>query len=635
MSFQDDIDFSKYGVNFDFNQETQSLPDSIKSNILPVVATKGVVKFKKNNGSEITMNLKTKLGAGSYGAAWTTNTELEKGVPLIVKIISSSHITNALALASYEYDIVQESVAQIIVYECTKDIKLPEINLVGPFAPKLFLIGKDNENFYIVSERMDGSVDSFLRGNTVPPTEFIKSSIVQLSAILYIVWKKIHFNHRDLKPDNIMYKVVDGHINVRLIDFGFSCLKYRNLVVAPVSNEVFASALHCDSSIRDMHGYLFYLVFYTTYKKFRCPLKRLINSLLVTDAVDLPKNWAKTYEEFNTYNTRDNTNAALNCSLDVVYNIFSELKFSTEVSCSNIDPGWTKHLRKLYFKTVDMLTDDEYANVRKEILDPFLVPYLKSRLETIWKLNKSDTIFVNDFKYRLKPSWYSCNNNLSCDRRDFFAQGNIISILFTEFLKRKLYLNTDATNETIFHKIAKNKLSHKAVEYLDSLLALNPPVSLLNIQSQSGKTALDIAVESRFTYAIEKLTPLTSVSLKESIMKVNIDLVKKALEDPGILISKKDSYGKTCLHYASAIASFTKGEQKQTAFEIVKLLLERYPALADIKDNEGKGPGNPSIATDPDVRKLILSAKSTFFKRNPNTEKSKRGAGRKRTRRRR
>jgi len=46
------------------------------------------------------MNLSRQLGKGSYGAAWSTNAEIDKGVKLIVKIISSSHIKSAAELSS-------------------------------------------------------------------------------------------------------------------------------------------------------------------------------------------------------------------------------------------------------------------------------------------------------------------------------------------------------------------------------------------------------------------------------------------------------------------------------------------------------------------------------------------------------
>jgi serine/threonine protein kinase len=47
--------------------------------------------------------------------------------------------------------------------------------------------------------------------------------------------KELHslgFIHKDLKPDNIMYNMTDSGLQIRLIDFGFSCLKYKNVSIA-------------------------------------------------------------------------------------------------------------------------------------------------------------------------------------------------------------------------------------------------------------------------------------------------------------------------------------------------------------------------------------------------------------------
>ena len=307
MSFVESIDFSKYGIQFDCTPDTIKLPESIKQSILPVVrgssgsSGSNFVKFTKKDGSEINMNLTKQLGKGSYGAAWATDAEIEKGVKLIVKIIDSSHVRSASELAKYEYDIVQEAFTQILIYESTKEIVMPEINLNGPFAPKLFFIGKDSKNFYIVSERLEANLADFL--NTVPTTDFIKTTVLQLSKIIEILYEKIKFNHRDLKADNIMFKMIDKKINVRLIDFGFSCLKYRQLTISAISDDVYASRLHCNSKIRDMHSFLYYLVNYTAYSRIRCPIKRLINSLMASSNVRNPYDWSNTYTMFNKYNS--------------------------------------------------------------------------------------------------------------------------------------------------------------------------------------------------------------------------------------------------------------------------------------------------------------------------------------------
>ena len=770
MSFLESIDFSKYGIQFDCSPDTKKLPESIRQNILPVVRDRNIVKFTKKDGSEIKMNLTKELGRGSYGAAWATDTEIEVGVKLIVKIISSSHINPGPALVNYEYDLVQEAFTQIIIYEATKDIILPDINLRGPFAPKLFLIGKDSKNLYIVSERLEANVADFLK-NTVPTTDFIKTTIVQLSKILEILYDKIKFNHRDLKPDNIMFKMIDKKINVRLIDFGFSCLKYRELRIAAVSNDVYASRLHCNSRIRDMHSFLYYLVYYTAYSRLRCPIKRLINALMASPNGRAPNDWANTYVMFNKYNSEGESNATLNCSYDVVHNIFLSIKFSSGESCSNINADWTKNLAELNINTNKFLTDEEYKNVRPDVLEPFLLPYFKKNLNKIWKENSSDDMLITELKYVREVYSDTCSYNSTkkpCGQ-ELYAPSEMLPLLFDEFINGPyhLYLQGDKNKETILHKIVRNKDAPNADKYLDQAISAIDNMYFINMKSYRGETAYDIALDNNYKYAQDKLimyvdvknglinlkmldtilapdnnyfdnkkdasifilyniikanekeyneridkflskiginmlqqitfkdnngekkiyTPIdlavflnntyilrkflqydlpvdknsllfniSSLQDEELITKVldkymdasfindyndflnstplinavknnNLAVVKKLVYIPNIKYSKQDKEGNTCLHYASAIASSSYDEKKKTAFEIIKLLLEKYPALADIKNKKGFGPGNPKVAIAPNVRAFIKGRKSSLFKKNPNAEKNTRVRG--------
>jgi serine/threonine protein kinase len=772
MSFLESIDFSKYGIQFDCSPDTKKLPESIRQNILPVVRDRNIVKFTKKDGSEIKMNLTKELGRGSYGAAWATDTEIEVGVKLIVKIISSSQINPGPALVNYEYDLVQEAFTQIIIYEATKDIILPDINLRGPFAPKLFLIGKDSKNLYIVSERLEANVADFLK-NTVPTTDFIKTTIVHLSKILEILYDKIKFNHRDLKPDNIMFKMIDKKINVRLIDFGFSCLKYRQLRIAAVSNDVYASRLHCNSRIRDMHSFLYYLVNYTAYSRLRCPIKRLINALMASPNGRAPNDWANTYVMFNKYNSEGESNATLNCSYDVVHNIFLSIKFSSGESCSNINADWTKNLAELNINTNKFLTDEEYKNVRPDVLNPFLLPYLKNNLYTFWRKSSSPDALITEFKYVREVYSDTCSYSSTKTQcvQELSVPAELIPLLFDELIDGpyNVLVNSDKNNETILHKIARNKNAPNADKYLDRVLtALDDNVEVINKKSDSeGKTAYDVAVDNKYIYGQDKLimyidvksdvinlkmldtilepdntyfnnkteaylfilyniikanskeynervdkfiskisveqlkkimfdnrsgerkayTPLdlaillnnvyvirnflqydlpvtknrllfniSSLQDEELITKVldkymdasfindyneflnstplinavksnNLAVVKKFIYIPNIKYSKQDKEGNTCLHYASAIASSRSGEKGRNAFEIIKLLLEKYPALADIKNKNGFGPGNPKVATAPNIRAFIKGRKSTLFKKNPNAEKNTRVRG--------
>jgi len=808
MSFIESIDFSKYGINFECSPDTVSVPKSIRENIIPAIVLKdNSVKFTKQDGTDIIMIFKEQKSAGSFGTVWETLTEIDKGVPLIVKTINLSwlrtakFIRNVSDIIDYEYDIIQEAIMNIIVYEATKNIKLPDISLNGPFAPKLFLIGKNSDNFYIVSEKLDETTLNFFDwGTIIAKADIIRTSILQLSKILEILYDKLKFNHRDLKPDNLMYKIIDGRINIRLIDFGFSCLKYRNLIVGGINKWTVASSLHCNSKIRDMHSYLYYIIKFLAFR--HCPLFTLISVLITTNDLDSSE-WKYTYKKFNASNTEGNRKAALNCTYDVVYNIFYSLTFESDKACSKIiNTDWTKHLVSININNVGLLTNEEYKNIKPELRKEFQQNYERDFLKTIWNNSSLYGMFITEFKYKI--------SNMS----DIYIIGdkNKIPLLFDTFIsKPDALLSTDNINETILHKIIRNKNIPDADIYFDKALTAIITVqqknknitdravsNIINIKSQkTQQTAYDMAIDNDYKYAqnklimyidfntlknidlnmldtflepdnnclkvnsgaisyilfyiimknnkeynerldkflakinikslrkieynepsfhtfdynrdeektyivkypnrsrydlnyfinyspidsaihynnvyvIKKLLPYDLTVNKKSFLfnisylddeevitlllnkykdvelyindniyeyhvnpltfavkQNNLLVVKKLVDIPNIKFSANSgSTQLTCLHWASIKASRLNGKEKETALEIIKVLLKKYPALADIKDNDNMDPANPYYAKSSDVRRLIKSHKSWLFKKNPNTEKNVRNTRR-------
>jgi serine/threonine protein kinase len=392
----------------------------------------------------------------------------------------------------------------------------------------MFLIGKDANNFYIVSERLEANLADFFK--TVPTTDFLKTTIVQLSKILELLYEKIKFNHRDLKPDNIMFKMIDNKINVRLIDFGFSCLKYRKLSISAVSREVYASRLHCNSKIRDMHSFLYYLVNYTVYRDMQCPIKRLINALMASPNVRRPNDWSNSYTLFDKYNAEGGNFVTLNCSYDVVHNIFQTITFSSDKSCSNINADWARFLVELNTNNNRLLTDDEYKNIRPEVLEPFLLPYLKNNLLSFWKNSSSDGMLITEFKYVREVNIDSCSyysRRTEC-AQELNAPSELLPLLFNEFIDSpyNLVFETDKKNETILHKIVRNKDFPNADKYLDrALIALKDNVNFINKQPYgSGKTAYEMALDNNYTYAHEYL--ITYIDVKNGLINLKmLDLI--------------------------------------------------------------------------------------------------------------
>ena len=122
---------------------------------------------------------------------------------------------------------------------------------------------------------------------------------------------------------------------------------------------------------------------------------------------------------------------------------------------------------------------------------------------------------------------------------------------------------------------------------------------------------------------VNNFTPLIYAVRQE-----NFYLAKKLVEK-GAKTSFVDNDGKTVLHYAAIIASDLKGEEKAKAFDLVKLLVDKNPALPNMKNKSKKGPANPEYIKNATVRNYIKSRKSTLFTKRKNTN----GGGKTRKRR--
>ena len=108
---------------------------------------------------------------------------------------------------------------------------LNEINalktLDHPNVIKLFEIYEDDEFVYLVMEYLSGGELFEYIVDQEYLDEIQTASIFKqiLHSILY--WHKNAICHRDLKPENFMFESKSKDANLKLIDFGLSCLYYR------------------------------------------------------------------------------------------------------------------------------------------------------------------------------------------------------------------------------------------------------------------------------------------------------------------------------------------------------------------------------------------------------------------------
>lgn len=270
------------------------------------------------------------LGGGTYGEVYSCIRDSDK-LECCVKIIKDT----------FAYDIVKELLIQIIIVEKTKNKNYPDLGFQGPFAPIVYDFGynNDTDTGFIVTQTMYNTFSNLLnnrKSNSDQLSKAMSVALIQISTMLSELYSILKFNHRDFKTDNCMYVYDDmNRIQMRLIDFGFSYINYKNVIIDTSSFDFKFESL----PNRDMSQMLYELYMYHRY--IPAHLKTVLQDLLTFPhngtvckmyaGCDEMTKWENTYTFLNSDKV-NNPNGDFEVVKKVFVQIYKELDYKSELA---------------------------------------------------------------------------------------------------------------------------------------------------------------------------------------------------------------------------------------------------------------------------------------------------------------
>ena len=318
------IDFTAYGMKWVFNPKTMSdaVPADYMTKLNVIKSMKGAdghETFVSGTGHYYAKG--ALIGKGTFGSVYKC-VRRSDNANLVIKELNETAPNGPL----------REAIIQIIIFNVSKDLDHPDSGLRGPYVPILYEVGYDVDaaKFYIVSEEMKSTTYKMLRARKDAEVDLrfaAQLMLLQMANILDDLYKLVRFNHRDLKTDNAMFtRDARGYVQIRLIDFGFSCLNYDGVMV----NGGGGGLKHCSLETRDMTQYMYEMYRYHPYLP--ADFKELLAGLLtfpvgrkvcrMASKCENVKGWSNTYDFMNS-GAVENPNA-LPAVVEAVVTAYSE-----------------------------------------------------------------------------------------------------------------------------------------------------------------------------------------------------------------------------------------------------------------------------------------------------------------------
>ena len=353
------IHLHPYGIFLDLDpaRKRHPIPEDVK--LAKAVPVSGKIALLDESGSTLhEFKILKQIGKGGFSEVFATDLRIG-GMETVVKRIRVSEYAAE--------DVTTEALTQILVVRATEDYS--DGSRKGPFAPRFFCMGANTDFYYMLSERVEATLKDMV--DAVEKPSLLMYLFVEVAQTMKILWDTVRFNHRDMKFDNVM---MDIEGNVRIVDFGLSCLKFGQLQIVPTYSHLRKIFEHCDLRSRDMKTFFTYFLHHTKFKTLDCPLKRIVKALMFSGHEE-PSNWEGTYQ---IYNAEPNLP---NMFPETIVDVLRSLKFAdAENICSDVEPSWIRHVGELNKGLLKTLTKEELREIPKAQLLEYLENYPSARL---------------------------------------------------------------------------------------------------------------------------------------------------------------------------------------------------------------------------------------------------------------
>ena len=186
------------------------------------------------------------LGEGAYGSLYNG---VHNGTTYAIK-----EIQNLTSPQEFQACVIEILTHIILLHE-----SMDQPN--GPYVSHIYKVGYDakRDTIYLVTELMDKTFDDYMAEESKSTNDVLVPFVLsRLATILEFFGNRLHFNHRDLHTGNIMLSA--DRQRVVLIDFGYSCLTWKGLLVKGFSlYNFYDSQAVCFKADRDLAFLIFRL----------------------------------------------------------------------------------------------------------------------------------------------------------------------------------------------------------------------------------------------------------------------------------------------------------------------------------------------------------------------------------------